>query len=186
MNGRKMAAAGLAAILTGALGMSGCATPEEASAPSPATPSETTSPEPAPAPRATDTGALLLLNDSLRAQLGQAYSDSWIEDNSLHVAVTDESAAKIVSAAGAIPKLVTINAEQLEAVLQAVAAWQATLPAGQGSAIHKLIPDGNTSTLTIFVAPEQLDAVAQAAARDKPAGNVPLVIKESAGLATPY
>lgn len=180
MNGRKMAATVLAATLTGALGMSGCATPQDPGAPSSA---PTTA---AAAAGADDTTALLVLNDSLRAQLGDAYSDSWIENNSLHVAVTDESAAKLVSAAGAIPKLVTINAEQLEAALQAVSAWQAKLPVEQGAAIHKLIPDGNTSTLTIYVAPEQLDAVAQAAAQDKPAGDVPLVIKESMGLATPY
>lgn len=182
MNVKKMAAAMLAAALTGVLGMSGCATPQDAGSPSATTPATTAT----TVPSATDTSTLLLLNDSLRAQLGDAYSDSWIENNSLHVAVTDESAAGIVSAAGAVPKLVTINAEQLEAALQSVSAWQAQLPAGQGAAIHKLIPDGNTSTLTIFVAPDQLDAVAQAAAKDNPAGDVPLVIKESAGLATPY
>lgn len=186
MNNKKMAAAMLAATLTGALGMSGCATPDDAGSPSSTASSTAPAPSAADAtPGAADSGALLLLNSSLREQLGEAYSDSWIEGDSLHVAVTDESAAKIVSAAGAIPKIVTINAQQLDTALQAVTAWQATLPADQGSAIHKLIPDGSTSTLTIYVAPEHLDAVAQAAANDKPAGNVALVIKESTGLATP-
>ncbi len=186
MKNKKMAAAMLAATLTGALGMSGCATPEEAGSSSSAATHTASVPGAANAtPIASDSGALLLLNDTLRAQLGAAYSDSWIEENSLHVAVTDESAAAVVSAAGAIPKLVTINAKQLEAALQAVTAWQATLPADLGGAIHKFIPDGNTSTLTLYVAAEHLDAVAQAAANDKPAGDVPLVIKESTGLATP-
>ena len=186
MNNKKMAAAMLAATLTGALGMSGCATPENAGSPSSAATHTAPAPSAADAtPSSADSGALLLLNDSLRAQLGEAYSDSWIAENSLHVAVTDESAAAVVSAAGAIPILVTINAQQLEAALQAVAAWQATLPADLGTAIHKVIPDGKTSTLTLYVAAEHLDAVAQAAARDKPAGDVPLVIKESTGLATP-
>ena len=45
--------------------------------------------------------------------------------------------------------------------------------------------DGRTGTLTIFVAPSQLDAVTQAAAAAKPTGAVPLVIKVSSGLATP-
>ncbi len=133
----------------------------------------------------TDTNALLLLNDSLRVKLGTAYSDSWIEDSKLHVAVTTESAAALVTEAGAVPKIVTIDAAALETALQAVSAWQATLPDGLGAAIHKIIPDGRTGTLTIFVAPEQLDAVSQAAATDKPAGSVPLVIKASTGLATP-
>lgn len=174
MNSKKMAAAVLAATMTGVLGMSGCATPQD-----PKSSSSTQSSSPA------ETSALLLLNDSLRTQLGDAYADSWIEGAKLHVAVTTEAAAAIVTRAGAIPKLVTIDAAQLEAALQSVAAWQAKLPSGQATAIHKIIPDGRTGAITIFVDPTQLDAVAKAAAADKPAGKVELVIKESTGLATP-
>lgn len=174
MNTKALAAAVLAATLTGALGMSACAPPQDPSSPSSSVSAS-----------AADTNALLLLNESLRTELGEAYSDSWIEDNTLHVAVTTEAAATVVTEAGAIPKIVTVDAATLEAALQAVAVWQAGLPDGQGAAIHKLIPDGRTGTLTIYVAPERLDAVAQSEAADKPSGAVPLVIKESTGLATP-
>ncbi|MHA7304429.1 hypothetical protein ACX80E_04160 [Arthrobacter sp. TMN-49] len=175
MNSKKMAAAVLAATMSGALGMSGCATPQDPASSSPAQSSSTA-----------ETSALLVLNDSLRTQLGDAYSDSWIEGNKLHVAVTTEAAAAIVTKAGAIPKLVTVDAGQLEAALAAVAAWQSKLPSEQATAIHKIIPDGKTGTVTIFVAPEQLDAVAEAAAADKPTGAVALIIKKSTGLATPF
>ncbi|MFQ4148616.1 hypothetical protein AAGW05_07965 [Arthrobacter sp. LAPM80] len=176
MKSQKIAAIALAAAMTGALGMSACGTNS-----GPAEPAPSSSAPDSPS----DSGSLLLLNDSLRAKLGDEYSDSWIEGNKLHVAVTTKAAAAIVTAAGAIPKLVTINAAQLEAALQAVSAWQARLPADQGAAIQRIIPDGNTATITIYVAADQLDAVSRAAAADKPAGAVPLVIKESAGLATP-
>ncbi|WP_207345795.1 hypothetical protein [Arthrobacter sp. E3] len=174
MKSKALAPALLAAFLTGALGMSACAPGQDPQSPLASQSSSVA-----------DTNALLLLNESLRVKLGTAYSDSWIEDNKLHVAVTTEAAATLVTEAGAVPKIVTLDAGELEAALQAVSAWRATLPDGLGAAIHKLIPDGRTGTLTIFVAPDHLDAVAQAAAADKPAGSVPLVIKASTGLATP-
>lgn len=174
MNSKKMAAVVLAATMTGVFGMSACASEKNPEASASA---ETTS--------ASDSSALLLLNDTLRTKLGEAYADSWIEGNKLHVAVTTEAGATIVTGAGAVAKIVTFDGAQLEAALQAVSAWRSKLPAVQGAAIHNIVPDGGTGTLTIFVAADQIDAVAQSAAADKPAGEVPLIIKESAGLATP-
>ncbi|MDD0859823.1 hypothetical protein NHF46_23295 [Arthrobacter alpinus] len=98
--------------------------------------------------------------------------------------MTTEAAAATVKAAGAISHLVTLDAAQLETALQAVMAWRSSLPTEQGAAIHKVIPDGRTGTVTVYVAPEQLDTVAKSAAADKPAGDVPLLFKESTGLAT--
>ncbi|GAA4655561.1 hypothetical protein [Arthrobacter cryoconiti] len=131
------------------------------------------------------TNDLLRLNDSLKISLGPAYSDAWIQDNELHVAVTTQEAEKAVKGAGAIPQLVDFNAEQLQGAVQAISTWQSQLPSLQGAAIHKIIPDGRSATVSIYVAPEQIDAVAAAAARDNPSGKIPLVIKESAGIATP-
>lgn len=167
--------------------MSACA-PRQDPPSSPSTQSPSPSPGQSPdrTPRPGDTNALLLLNENLRATLGEAYSDSWIEDNKLHVAVTTQAAAATVSDAGAIPKIVMFDAAALEAALQGVAAWQAGLPQELGAAIHEIVPDGRTGTLTLFVAPAQLDAVAQAAAAAQPSGAVPLVIKASTGLATPF
>ncbi|RAN72749.1 hypothetical protein B5P43_31625 [Bacillus sp. SRB_336] len=138
-----------------------------------------------PAPDAAKTTALLQLNEQLRQQLGPAYAESWIEGTVLHVAVTTQAATKVVTEAGAVPLLVTFNASQLEDAVRAVSRWQSTLPAVQARAVHKIIPDGRAGTVTIYVAAEQLAAVTGAAAADKPAGNVPLLIKESAGLPTP-
>ncbi|WP_449374402.1 hypothetical protein [Arthrobacter psychrolactophilus] len=173
MNSRKMAAVVLATAMTGALSMSACS------------PQSDPISSPSASASSSQSGDLLLLNETLQAKLGDAYSDAWIEDNKLHVAVTTETAATIVSEAGAVPKLVTINAEQLAAALQAVSTWQAALPAEQGAAIHKVITDGATGSVTIFVAAGMLDAVTEAATVDKPTGSVPLVIKISDGLATP-
>jgi len=136
-------------------------------------------------PGAAEVSALLRLNEELKTRLGTAYSDSWVEGTTLHVAVTTERAKGIAAEAGAIPLLVAFDAAQLEAAMQSVAAWQATLPTEQATAIHKIIPDGRTGTVTIYVAPQLLDTIARAAATDKPAGEVPLRVKESAGLATP-
>ena len=174
MNTKKISSIVLAATMAGALGMSACKPTQRQESPAA---SQQASPE--------ESSTLLALNESLRSELGDAYSDSWIEGNQLHVAVTTEAAASIVKAAGAIPKLVTIDAAQLETALQAVLAWRNTLPTEQGAAIHKVIPDGRTGTVTVFVAPDQLSSVEAAAAAAKPAGDVPLVFKESAGLASP-
>lgn len=177
MNSKKMAATVLAATMIVALGMSSCATPEDQGAsPQSSSPSATES---------SDSSALLLLNDSLRKRLGEDYSDAWIEGGVLHIAVTSDSGAAIVTAAGAVAKLVTIDATQLEAALQSIAAWQSKLPSEQATAIHKIIPDGSTGTITLFVDPTQLDAIAKVAATDKPGGDVALLIRESNGIATP-
>lgn len=177
MNRKKMAAALLAATMIGTLGMSGCGTPDDQA-------TSTQSSKPAEA-GTSDSSALLLLNDALRKKLGDDYSDAWIEGGLLHVAVTTDAGAAIVTAAGAVAKLVTIDAAQLEAALQSIAAWQSKLPSEQAIAIHKIIPDGSTGTITLFVDPAQLDAIAKSAATDKPSGTVALVIKESSGIATP-
>lgn len=177
MNNKKISAIVLTATLAGALGMSACKPTQD-----PETPAATQSASPSASTEQTNT--MLALNDSLRSELGAAYSDSWIEGNQLHVAVTTESAAATVKAAGAISHLVTLDAAQLETALQAVMAWRSSLPTEQGAAIHKVIPDGRTGTVTVYVAPEQLDTVAKSAATDKPAGDVPLLFKESTGLAT--
>lgn len=178
MNNRKMMSIVLAATMAGALGMSACKPAQDPETPA----SSQAASQPA---TVEETNNLLQLNDSLRTELGDAYSDSWIEGAQLHVAVTTESAAATVKAAGATAHLVTLDAAQLETALQAVMTWRSSLPADQGAAIHKVIPDGRTGTVTVFVAPDQLDAVAQAAAASKPAGDVPLLFKESAGLASP-
>ncbi len=186
MNGRKLAAVLTAATMTGALGLGGCGPDGTTGAPAPGTTAPgTTAAAQGTASAGRQSTGLLMLNDTLKAKLGSAYSDSWIEGNRLHVAVTTQDAAKIVSDAGAIPKLVTFDAAQLEAALQAVVSWQASLPQQQAAAIHKILTDGRTGTVTIYVAAGQLGAVSAAAAKANPAGKVPLVVKESAGRPTP-
>lgn len=173
MNSRKITAAVLAATMVGALGMSACKPAEDPGSPT-ATQSSTA-----------QTNELLQLNDSLREQLGDDYSDAWIEGDRLYVAVTTDAAAKIVADAGAVATLVKFDAAQIETALQAVMAWRAGLPADLGAAIHKVTTDGRTGSVQIAVDPSQMDAVKAAASKDKPAGDVTLLVKESSGLATP-
>lgn len=173
MKRRHLTAAVLAATLAGALGMSACTPAENPEAPDA---SQTAS--------AADTNRLLQLNDSLREKLGADYSDSWIEGGQLHVAVTSESAAAVATEAGAVAQLVTQDAAALEAALQAVMAWRASLPAELGNAIHKVTTNGRAGIVEVSVAPNQADAVKAAAQADRPAGDVPLVFKDSSGLAT--
>lgn len=174
MKRRHVTAAVLAASMAGTLGMSAC---------KPADGPET--PASSQAASAADTNRLLQLNDSLREKLGADYADSWIEGAQLHVAVTTESAAAVVTKAGAVAKLVTVDAAALEAALQAVMAWRASLPAELGNAIHNVATNGRNGSVEVSVAPGQADAVKAAAESDKPAGDVPLTFKDSPGLATP-
>lgn len=175
MHSKRIATVVLAATVMGAFGMSGCDANNGA---------ETTTQTATTHPRDADSTALLVLNDKLQTQLGSEYSGSWIEDNTLHVAVTTEAAKKIVTDAGAVPSLVTFDAAQLETALQSVATWQAKLPQNQAGAIHRIVPDAQTGTLTIYVAADQIDVITQAAKADKPAGTIPLIIKVSSGVAT--
>lgn len=174
MKRRHVTAAVLAATMAGALGMSAC---KPADGPKSPSASQSVS--------AADTNRLLQLNDSLREKLGADYSDSWIEGGQLHVAVTSEAAAAAATEAGAVAQLVTRDAAALESALQAVMAWRASLPSELGNAIHKVTTNGRAGTVEISVAPDQADAVKAAAEADKPAGDVPLVFKDSPGLATP-
>ncbi|MCQ9164830.1 MULTISPECIES: hypothetical protein [unclassified Arthrobacter] len=182
MKGRKMAAVLVAATMTGALAMAGCGQEQAPAGPG----TSTTGPQSSETTPATRTSTeLLALKDTLKSKLGSAYSDSWIEGGRLHVAVTTPEAEKTVAAAGAIPKLVTFNAAELESALKSVAAWQASLPPDQAAAIYKIIPDGRSGTVTIYVAAGQLEAISAAAAQARPAGKVPLAIRVSTGPATP-
>jgi len=199
MTSSKLAALAVAASMTGVLGMAACGQGSATGAQSPGeqasagtvpsssatSASATSTAGSGTTPGAAETNALLQLNDSLKTRLGAAYADAWIEGNKLHVAVTTKEAETIAANAGAVPALVTINAAELEKAVEAVAAWQTRLPVAQGAAIHRIIPDGRTGTVTIYVAPAQLAAVARAAAADKPTGSVPLLLKESTGIPTP-
>ncbi|MGO4385625.1 hypothetical protein [Specibacter sp. RAF43] len=171
----RIAALAASAAMVGAIGMGGCG--QAGGQPSEPAPGASTS--------APDTTTLLQLNETLKGRLGPAYADGWIQDFTLHVAVTTAAAEKIVAEAGAVPTLISVNAKQLEAGLRSVAAWQAGLPGDLAAAIHKVITNGRAGNITVFVSAEKMDAVKRAAAADAPAGKVPLVFKESSGPATP-
>ncbi len=132
-----------------------------------------------------DATELLLLNDRLREELGGAYSQGWIESGQLHVAVTSEEAAQAVSDAGAEPRIVELNSEQLEKSVSSLTAWQGKLRPELATSIHRISFDGRTGTVTIAVAKDKIPAVEAALQRDNPTGNVPVEIVISGGLATP-
>jgi streptogrisin C len=59
---------------------------------------------------------------TLRTEAGSAYAGSWLTDQgtTLNIAVTDSALAAKVSAAGAVPKIVTRSVAQLDAAKQAL------------------------------------------------------------------
>lgn len=175
MKSMKLTALVASAAIIGALAMNGCGQPGDAPR----------QPSPGSSSSSDETTRLLQLNERLKTQLGDAYATGWIQDFTLHVAVTTEAAARAVTAAGAIPMLAAFNAKALEGGLRAVAAWQQRLPRELAAAIHKVIVNGRAGNITLFVATDKMDAVKSAAAADGPAGDIPLVFKDSASPATP-
>ncbi|GAA1343936.1 hypothetical protein [Arthrobacter roseus] len=183
----RIKAAAVTALLTvaGTLAMTACAPASENSVDGP--PMITTSGSPATmqSESSQDATELLLLNDRLREELGGAYSQGWIESGKLHVAVTTEEAAQVVSDAGAAPRIVELNSQQLEDSVSSLAAWQGKLKPELATSIHRISFDGRTGTVTIAVAKDKIPSVQAALQRDDPTGKVPVEIVISDGLATP-
>ncbi|MCC3294408.1 hypothetical protein LJ756_07195 [Arthrobacter sp. zg-Y411] len=199
---RPLAAAVLVAAVLTALG--GCGTdsgarpdnaptadPSAASSSAAASPGIGATPaDPATGPEgnmATDeyTTQLLLLHEQLKTQLGPAYSDAWVDGGVLHVAVTDSAAEATVRDAGAVPVLVGFNSTELQQAKAQVRTWlaQQPLPALE---VHSIAASGRDGAVIVEVPADQVAALQSAAADQAPAGEIPVIVKESPGMATPY
>ena len=127
---------------------------------------------------------LLQLHTQLKTDLGSAYSDAWIENNQLHVAVTTPEAEAAVTEAGAVPSRAEFTTEQLLAAKDAFKAWLGTDAAPQVQ-LHWLGTSGRTGSITVRVPADQVQPLTDAVAAHQPAGDVKVIVEESGGLATP-
>lgn len=137
-------------------------------------------------PLATDqyTTELLQLHDRLKSELGPAYSDAWVDGGVLHVALTDPALEPSVRTAGAVPVRVAYNADDLRTARAQVQAWLASEPL-PALTVHGLSTSGRTGEVTVLVPADQAAALQDAAAEAAPAGDIPVIVKESRGMATP-
>ncbi|MCQ2000081.1 hypothetical protein [Arthrobacter zhaoxinii] len=200
---RPLAGIALAAVIAAAV--SGCgAQPADggAAAPSPSTAVSTDTAAPsassgtanpaAPATPGSDpsmtsdefTTGLLQLHDRLKHDLGDRYADAWVDGGVLHVAVTDPSAEAKVRDAGAVPVTVAFNAAELLQARTQVQTWIAGKPV-PGVEMHSISASGRTGAVIVTVPAEQVPALQAAADEQSPAGEVPVIVEESAGMATP-
>ena len=127
---------------------------------------------------------LLQLHTQLKADLGAAYSDAWIEGGQLHVAVTTPEAEAVVSGAGAVPAKTQFSEQQLREAADAFKAWLGTDAAPQVQ-LHWLGTSGRTGSITVRVPPEQVQPLTDAVAQQRPTGDVLVIVEESSGPATP-
>lgn len=130
------------------------------------------------------TTQLLLLHERLRTELGPAYSDAWVDGGVLHVAVTDQGAEATVRAAGATPVRVAFNNADLQQAKAQVQAWLAQRPV-TGLEVHYLGVSGRTGSVTVKVPLDQVPALQTAANDAAPAGQIPVIVEESPGMASP-
>ena len=127
---------------------------------------------------------LLQLHAQLKTDLGDEYSDAWIEDGQLHVAVTTPEAEAVVSGAGAIPAKTEFSDQQLREAADAFKAWLGTDAAPQVQ-LHWLATSGRTGSINVRVPAEQVQPLNDAVAQQQPTGAVKVIVEESSGPATP-
>jgi len=119
-------------------------------------------------------------NMALKKALGAAYTDAWVADGLLHVAVTDTSFFEAIRATGAVPVQAAFSAAELQAALRLV---QDTGTAA-GVALHKISSSGQTG-ITAFVPAGQVEQLRTALAGATLPANVPVAVAESTGVGTP-
>ncbi|MCC3268792.1 hypothetical protein MUG94_16890 [Arthrobacter gengyunqii] len=127
---------------------------------------------------------LLQLHTQLKTDLGSAYSDAWIENNQLHVAVTTPEAEAAVAEAGAVPYRAEFTDAQLQDATAAFKAWLGTDSAPQVQ-LHWLSTSGRTGSITVRVPAEQVQPLTDAVTEQQPTGAVQVIVEESSGPATP-
>lgn len=129
---------------------------------------------------------LVETNEILKALLGAAYTDAWVADGRLHVAVTDTSFFEAIRTAGAIPVEAAFSAADLQAALRFVH----ETGAAAGTEFHSLSSSGQTG-ITARVPADQVErlrsalATATPLATGGPPGKVPITVAVSTGVGTP-
>ena len=102
---------------------------------------------------------LAALNMKLRTELGDAYTDAWVVDGRLQVAVTDPSLFETISSVGAVPVQAAFSAADLQATQRLVQdAATAT-----GTALHRISSSGRDG-VTAHVSSGQVEQLRTALA----------------------
>ncbi|OIH83802.1 hypothetical protein BLJ79_13950 [Arthrobacter sp. UCD-GKA] len=169
------------AALAAALLLSACGS--EAGSPASSDPTASTSVS--SAPEQSQDPQLLQLNETLKDTLGDKYSEAWIAEDKLHVAVTDKAAEATVTEAGAVAHLARYNAAELDAAIGKIMAWQREQGGAVATAIHRYVPSGRNGSIILAVDPSQLETVKKGLAAADVTGGISLVFEESAGPASP-
>lgn len=117
---------------------------------------------------------------ALRESLGPAYTDAWVVDGTLHVAVTDPSFFEAIRAAGAVPVQAAFSAAELQEAVRLVH----DTGAAAGTEFHSLSFSGQTG-ITAHVPADQVEHLRAALAAAALPGNVPVAVAVSSGVATP-
>ncbi len=129
--------------------------------------------------------ALLEQRDKLAEKLADSFVQGWIEDGKLHVSTTNEADLQTITDAGAVGQVVAFSNADLREGIAKIMAWQGRQEPAIRSGIYAYSLNPNTGGLTLSVDPEQRDAIETGLKKDKPAGQIPLELKEGNGLATP-
>ncbi|RZU63634.1 hypothetical protein [Zhihengliuella halotolerans] len=107
-------------------------------------------------------GELTVLSSRIKESVGvEAFGQSWIEDGTLHVAVTTEDAAAIVTESGATSHLVRFSEADLMDAARSVMAWSAGQPGAPG-ALGRISIDAVGERIVVGVAPGSADQIAVA------------------------
>jgi streptogrisin C len=114
--------------------------------------------------------------ERLRRALAEEYAGAWLNrtGDKLTIAVTDPSAAATVRAAGAVPKVVTRSATELDAVKNGLDRRAGTA----GDEVPGWYVDVATNTVVVLARPEARAAAQRWATRNAPAGAVRVVASD--------
>jgi streptogrisin C len=116
--------------------------------------------------------------ERLRRTLAEEYAGAWLNPagDRLTIAVTDPSAAATVRAAGAVPKVVTRSATELDAVKSGLDSRAGTA----GDEIPGWYVDVATNTVVVLARSQARAAARRWAARSAPDGSVRVVTSDLA------
>ncbi|WP_016699903.1 S1 family peptidase [Actinoalloteichus spitiensis] len=114
------------------------------------------------AERATAAGNASLTSEDLEAELGASFGGSWFDKDSrtLHVNVTDESAAEVVREAGAQAHVGGPSRQRLEAAGDQLASWVRGLPEAQRDLVRGIAVSNRERGLVLTVSGEEGAGVA--------------------------
>ncbi|MGP4967498.1 hypothetical protein ACTXJQ_10225 [Glutamicibacter ardleyensis] len=132
-----------------------------------------------------DINELLAQRDELAASLGDGFVQSWIADGKLNVSVTKDVNASAAENAGAVVHVVDYSAAQLRDGITDIMKWQSELEDPLRTSIYSYSLNPSNGGLALSADPSHLEELKKKLEADKPAGDIPVELREGTGLATP-